>query len=108
MQEICGIVHQWFLTRSSIEALPADNSLFVPVADPVRGHVSYSKIEKNAAVKYFAFLVVNVFFGNVLIGSAFDQLRQYLAAPTTYAPLSITYMILFRIEIFRSFCTLLL
>jgi hypothetical protein len=47
------------------------------------GHVSYSKIEKYTTIKYFAFLVVNVFFGNVLIGSLFDQLRQYIAAPTT-------------------------
>ena len=45
------------------------------------GHVSYSKIEKYTAIKYFGFLVVNVFFGNVLIGSLFDQLKQYLASP---------------------------
>lgn len=47
------------------------------------GHVSKSKIEKYTGVKYFVFLVVNVFFGNVLIGSLFDQLRQYIAAPTS-------------------------
>jgi len=47
------------------------------------GHVSYSQIEKLTAVKYYAFLVVNVFFGNVLIGSLFDQLKAYIAAPTT-------------------------
>jgi len=47
------------------------------------GHVSYSKIEKYTGIKYHAFLVVNVFFGNVLIGSLFDQLKQYIAAPTT-------------------------
>ena len=48
------------------------------------GHVSFSKIEKYAGVKYFSFLVVNVFFGNVLLGSLFEQLKQYLTAPATY------------------------
>lgn len=47
------------------------------------GHVSYSKIDKYAALKYYIFMVVNVFFGNVFIGSLFEQLRQYIAAPTT-------------------------
>lgn len=47
------------------------------------GHISYSKIDKYAALKYYVFMVVNVFFGNVLIGSLLEQLKQYIAAPTT-------------------------
>ncbi|KAG0587517.1 hypothetical protein KC19_2G170300 [Ceratodon purpureus] len=47
------------------------------------GHASYSKIDKYSALKYYVFMVVNVFFGNVLIGSLLEQLKQYVAAPTT-------------------------
>lgn len=47
------------------------------------GHISYSKIDKYAAMKYYIFMVVNVFFGNVLIGSLIEQLKQYIAAPAT-------------------------
>ncbi|KAL3682930.1 hypothetical protein R1sor_000952 [Riccia sorocarpa] len=47
------------------------------------GHVSYSRIEKSAAAKYFAFMVVNVFLGNVLVGTIFEQLKTFIESPTT-------------------------
>jgi hypothetical protein len=47
------------------------------------GHVSYSKIDKYTALKYYVFMVVGVFFGNVLIGSLFQAFKQYISAPTT-------------------------
>ncbi|BBN16221.1 calcium permeable stress-gated cation channel [Marchantia polymorpha subsp. ruderalis] len=46
------------------------------------GHVSYSRIDKYAAAKYFGFMVVNVFLGNVLVGSAFEQLKEFIDRPT--------------------------
>lgn len=45
------------------------------------GRVSLSKIERNAATKYFVVMVVNVFFGNVIVGSVFEQLKQYVDSP---------------------------
>jgi hypothetical protein len=42
------------------------------------GHVSLSKIENQAALKYYYFEVVNVFFGSILAGSAFQQLESFL------------------------------
>ena len=45
------------------------------------GRVSLSKIERNAATKYFVVMVVNVFFGNVIVGSVFEQLKQYIDSP---------------------------
>lgn len=46
------------------------------------GQVSLSMIERHAATKFFVFMVVNVFFGNVIVGSVFEQLKQYVSAPT--------------------------
>lgn len=45
------------------------------------GRVSYSKIMRSAATKYFIVMVVNVFFGNVIVGSVFVQLKQYINSP---------------------------
>ncbi|KAG0616508.1 hypothetical protein M758_5G121000 [Ceratodon purpureus] len=42
------------------------------------GHVSLSKIDNAAALKYYYFGVVNVFFGSILTGSAFQQLESFL------------------------------
>ena len=42
------------------------------------GFVSSSKIESQAALKYYYFEVVNVFFGSILTGSAFSQLESFL------------------------------
>lgn len=42
------------------------------------GHVLLSKIEIQAAVKYYYFELVNVFFGSILTGSAFQQLESFL------------------------------
>ena len=46
------------------------------------GQVSLSMIERHAATKFFVFMVVNVFFGNVIVGSVFEQFKQYVSAPT--------------------------
>lgn len=61
------------------------------------GHVSLSTIEKYAATKYFVFMVVNVFFGNVIVGSLFEQLKQYISAPTKYV-LSPSFLFVFARE----------
>ncbi|KAL3682931.1 hypothetical protein R1sor_000953 [Riccia sorocarpa] len=45
------------------------------------GHVSYSRIEKSATAKYFVFMVVNVFLGNVLVGTIFEQLKTFTEDP---------------------------
>ncbi|KAH8975733.1 hypothetical protein BDL97_01G174200 [Sphagnum fallax] len=47
------------------------------------GHVSLSAIDRYCAIKYYVFVVVNVFFGNVIAGSIFEQFKQYIKAPPT-------------------------
>lgn len=52
------------------------------------GHVSYSRIEKHACINYLLFMLVNVFLGNVVTGSAFEQLKLFIETPTQYAATS--------------------
>lgn len=42
------------------------------------GHLAYSRLEHEAASKYYYFVVVNVFFGSILTGSAFSQLSTFI------------------------------
>jgi Calcium-dependent channel, 7TM region, putative phosphate len=42
------------------------------------GHICTSILERKSAFKYYFFLVVNVFLGSVMIGSAFEQLNAFL------------------------------
>jgi len=44
----------------------------------IEGHISLSKIEQKAALKYYYFVLVNVFFGSILTGSAFQQLQSFV------------------------------
>jgi hypothetical protein len=48
------------------------------------GHVSLSAIDRYCAIKYYVFVVINVFFGNVIAGSIFEQFKQYIKSPPTY------------------------
>lgn len=42
------------------------------------GHLAHSRLEHEAASKYYYFVVVNVFFGSILTGSAFSQLSTFI------------------------------
>lgn len=50
----------------------------------LEGHVSYSKLEKHACINYLVFMLVNVFLGNVVTGSAAEQLKLFIKTPTSY------------------------
>ncbi|XP_073395889.1 CSC1-like protein At1g11960 isoform X3 [Physcomitrium patens] len=42
------------------------------------GHSSFSRLDQQGAMKYYYFMVVNVFFGSMLTGSALEQLQSFL------------------------------
>ncbi|GAB2258367.1 hypothetical protein Droror1_Dr00014527 [Drosera rotundifolia] len=44
----------------------------------VEGHVAYSSLERRAASKYYYFMLVNVFLGSIVTGTAFQQLHAFL------------------------------
>ncbi|XP_031501861.1 CSC1-like protein At1g32090 [Nymphaea colorata] len=45
------------------------------------GHVSLSKIDTIAAAKHYYFMLVNVFLGSIVSGTAFQQLSSFLHQP---------------------------
>ncbi|KAJ8761240.1 hypothetical protein K2173_001296 [Erythroxylum novogranatense] len=42
------------------------------------GFTSLSALERRAATKYYIFNIVNVFFGSIITGSAFEQLNYFI------------------------------
>ncbi|KAH9615815.1 hypothetical protein KSS87_022204 [Heliosperma pusillum] len=56
--------------------------LFIPMIvmlmSKIEGFTSFSYLERRSAAKYYLFILVNVFLGNVVVGTAFQQLSTFL------------------------------
>ncbi|KAK7396355.1 hypothetical protein VNO78_17294 [Psophocarpus tetragonolobus] len=49
----------------------------------VEGFGSLSALDRRSASKYYLFVLVNVFLGSVITGTAFQQLQQFIHQPST-------------------------
>eukprot|EP00897_Mesotaenium_endlicherianum_P003744 jgi/Mesen1/3398/ME000192S02560 len=47
----------------------------------VEGHISFSRLQREASSRYFYFLIVNGFFGTVLTGSVLQQINSFISNP---------------------------
>jgi hypothetical protein len=54
--------------------------IIIMVITKLEGHLAISKIERRAAAKYYYFVVVNIFFGSILTGSSFQQLKTLVTS----------------------------
>ncbi|XP_038682087.1 CSC1-like protein At4g02900 [Tripterygium wilfordii] len=52
----------------------------------VEGFTSLSSLERRSAGKYHLFILVNVFLGSIITGTAFQQLKSFLNKPPTEIP----------------------
>lgn len=69
----------------------------------VEGHISLSILERSTAGKYHFFVLVNVFFGSIITGTAFQQLDKFLhQAPSEYVTCSLYQIICIIFDISRS------
>ncbi|XP_059436486.1 CSC1-like protein At4g02900 [Corylus avellana] len=55
----------------------------------IEGFISLSSLEKRSASKYHLFILVNVFLGSLIAGTALQQLKQFIEAPTGDFPKTI-------------------
>lgn len=44
----------------------------------IEGHIALSVLDRRAAAKYYYFVLVNVFLGSIVTGTAFQQLHAFL------------------------------
>ncbi|XP_027082720.1 CSC1-like protein At1g32090 isoform X1 [Coffea arabica] len=59
------------------------------IMSKVEGYVAKSTLERKAAAKYYYFMLVNVFLGSIIAGTAFQQLRAFLHQSATQIPRTI-------------------
>ncbi|KAJ7942587.1 calcium permeable stress-gated cation channel 1 [Quillaja saponaria] len=59
------------------------------IMSKIEGHIALSTLERRAAAKYYYFMLVNVFLGSIVTGTAFQQLHAFLHQPPTQIPRNI-------------------
>ncbi|XP_076889013.1 hyperosmolality-gated Ca2+ permeable channel 1.7-like [Bidens hawaiensis] len=52
----------------------------------IEGYVAFSALEARSAGKYHLFLLVNVFFGSIVTGTALQQLKEFLKQSASKIP----------------------
>lgn len=48
------------------------------IMSKIEGHIALSILERKTAAKYYYFMLVNVFLGSIVTGTAFQQLHAFL------------------------------
>ncbi|KAH1074866.1 hypothetical protein J1N35_027194 [Gossypium stocksii] len=59
------------------------------IMSKIEGHIAISTLERRASAKYYYFMLVNVFLGSIVTGTAFQQLHSFLHQPPTEIPRTI-------------------
>ncbi|KAG9454408.1 hypothetical protein H6P81_007312 [Aristolochia fimbriata] len=59
------------------------------IMSKVEGYISLSSLERKTAAKYYYFMLVNVFLGSIVTGTAFEQLHSFLHQSPTQIPRTI-------------------
>ncbi|KAB5533732.1 hypothetical protein DKX38_016818 [Salix brachista] len=67
--------------------------IFLPtilmIMSKFEGFLSISSLERRSATRYYIFLIINVFFGSVLTGAAFEQLNSFIKQSANEIPKTI-------------------
>ncbi|PQP99451.1 CSC1-like protein [Prunus yedoensis var. nudiflora] len=59
------------------------------IMSKIEGHIALSTLERKTAAKYYYFMLVNVFLGSIVTGTAFQQLHAFLHQSPTQIPRTI-------------------
>ncbi|KAJ6308410.1 hypothetical protein OIU76_018068 [Salix suchowensis] len=59
------------------------------IMSKIEGFIAHSTLERRAAAKYYYFMLVNVFLGSIIAGTAFEQLDAFLHQSPTQIPRTI-------------------
>ncbi|KAG6483642.1 hypothetical protein ZIOFF_060294 [Zingiber officinale] len=80
-------VMEWELTKSFIQGILPGIALkiflillptILMTMSKIEGYISLSSLDRRSASKYYLFILVNVFLGSVITGTAFQQLDSFL------------------------------
>lgn len=74
-------VVQGFLPGIALKIFLALLPTILMTMSKIEGHVSLSSLERKSASRYHLFVLVNVFFGSIITGAAFQQLQKFINQP---------------------------
>ncbi|XP_075100693.1 hyperosmolality-gated Ca2+ permeable channel 1.7 isoform X3 [Nicotiana tabacum] len=63
--------------------------MILMIMSKIEGFTSLSSLDRRSASKYHLFVIVNVFFGSIITGAAFQQLQRFLDQSPTEIPKTI-------------------
>ncbi|KAK7252535.1 hypothetical protein RIF29_36543 [Crotalaria pallida] len=76
---------------------------FLMLMSKVEGYIALSTLEWKTASKYYYFMLVNVFLGSIVTGTAFEQLHAFLHQSPTQIPRTIGVSIPMKATFFMTF-----
>lgn len=59
------------------------------ILSKIEGYIALSTLERRSSAKYYYFMLVNVFLGSIVTGTAFEQLHSFLHQSPTQIPRTI-------------------
>ncbi|WVZ07975.1 hypothetical protein V8G54_021321 [Vigna mungo] len=74
---------QGFLPGIALKIFLAVLPKILMTMSKVEGFTSLSSLDRRSASKYYLFILINVFLGSVITGTAFQQLQQFLNQTST-------------------------
>ncbi|VFQ70879.1 unnamed protein product [Cuscuta campestris] len=80
---------QGFLPGLALKVFLAVLPTLLMIMSKIEGHVALSLLERRTAAKYYYFMLVNVFLGSIVAGTAFQQLHAFLHQSATQIPRNI-------------------
>ncbi|CAI9107870.1 OLC1v1007341C1 [Oldenlandia corymbosa var. corymbosa] len=82
-------VIQGFLPGIALKIFLIVLPMILMAMSKIEGFTSLSSLDRTAARKYHIFVLVNVFFGSIVAGAAFEQLKKFLNQAPTEIPKTI-------------------
>ncbi|KAG8370707.1 hypothetical protein BUALT_Bualt13G0011300 [Buddleja alternifolia] len=80
---------QGFLPGAILKVFLSLVPTIIMITSKIEGHTSLSALERRSAGKYHLFILVNVFFGSIIAGAAFEQLQTFLNQAPSEIPKTI-------------------
>ncbi|KAL5792980.1 hypothetical protein ACOSP7_001574 [Xanthoceras sorbifolium] len=85
MESVKSII-QGFLPGIALKIFLSVLPSILMTMSKIEGFTSLSSLERRSAGKYYLFILVNVFIGNIITGTALQQLKSFLNQPPTEIP----------------------
>ncbi|CAA0815522.1 CSC1-like protein [Striga hermonthica] len=79
-------VVQGYLPGIALKIFTAALPTILMIMSKIEGHSSHSAMDRRTAGKFHFFILVNIFFGSIITGAAFQQLDKFLHQPPSEIP----------------------